>query len=138
MIPDQAPTLYTSLTPDGAMAEISYYWSQLVPRPTKPVVLHKLAVKTRKTLQLAQTDLVSLGVDWMTYQEAFGSTTQSIGAAAAFLELDGLLVPSARWDCENLMLFLTNHGSSDALLELRNSEEVEWQEWMRTHHRVAP
>lgn len=39
MRPDVASVLYTSLTRDGALAEIVFHWSQLDPRPTKPIVL---------------------------------------------------------------------------------------------------
>ena len=56
--------------------------------------------------------------------------TQEIGAAVAFLDHDGLIVPSARWDCENLVIFTDNHHPS-AELTVRRSEEVDWQAWAR-------
>ena len=37
--PDQCSILYTSLTKDAALAEITYYWSQLDPLPSKKVLL---------------------------------------------------------------------------------------------------
>ena len=40
------------------------------------------------------------------YESVNYHRTQEIGAAVAFLGCDGLMVPSARWDCENLVLFI--------------------------------
>jgi hypothetical protein len=45
------------------------------------------------------------------YGERDYALTQSIGAALAFLGLDGLIAliaPSARWQCDNLMIYQTN------------------------------
>src|SRR6266851_1641179 len=54
--------LYTSLERSGALAEISFHWSQLDPIPTKPVAVHRLRVATKKTVRLAVVDLSRLGV----------------------------------------------------------------------------
>lgn len=133
MVPNEAPTLYTCCERDGALAEVSYHWSQLTPAPRKPVIVHALDLKMSKALRLGRTDLVALGVDWSKFGDTPSPTTQRIGAAAAFLELDGLLVPSARWNCENAILFLNNQDIADTLLTIRSSEEVDWQEWLEGH-----
>jgi hypothetical protein len=39
-----------------------------------------------------------------------------------------VIAPSARWNCENLMLFPERMGA-DATLELVNSETVDWFAW---------
>src|SRR5580698_6901901 len=67
MLPDHAPTLYTSEAEEGALAEIVHHWSQQTPLPSKPVVLHTLGLKTQKTLRLARADLIALGVNWDDY-----------------------------------------------------------------------
>ena len=54
--------------------------------------------------------------------------TQKIGAALAFLGLDGLIAPSARWSCDNLMIFTDNHALSERLEPIAD-EEIEWREW---------
>jgi hypothetical protein len=54
--------------------------------------------------------------------------TQKIGAAVQFLGCDGLIVPSARWDCENLVVFNDNHSLDDDLRVIE-SEEVDWKSW---------
>lgn len=102
---DGAGVLYTSLAREGALAEISFHWGQLTPRPTKPVMLHTLRVVAHRTLKLLRVDLATLGVP----ESAFGGVnlprTQEIGAAVEFLGCDGLVAPCARWHCDNLILF---------------------------------
>src|ERR1700674_5952554 len=48
-----AAVLYTSLQREGSLAEISFHWSQLSPRPTKPAVVHTLGVIAHRTLKLS-------------------------------------------------------------------------------------
>lgn len=125
-----APVLYTSLLCQGALAEISFHWGQLTPRPSKPVLIHHLAVSTERRLRLLKGDLGDLDVDMQRYHELHYHRTQEIGAAVAFLGCDGLMVPSARWDCDNLVLFMDNHQLSSRLEVLAN-EAVDWQTWAR-------
>ena len=87
-----------------------------------------LGVSTSKTLRLARAALVDLGVQLDRYGERDYERTQQIGAALSFLELDGLIAPSARWQCDNLMIFTPNHALSERL-EVIDSEEVEWRQW---------
>jgi hypothetical protein len=103
--------LYTSLEREGALAEISYYWAQLTPRPSKPIVtprpskpivVHRLTVVATRTLNLVRTDLERFGVDMARFSERDYSRTQQIGGACAFLGYDEL-----------------------------ESEEVDWQAWAR-------
>lgn len=122
------PVLYTSLLREGALAEISYHWSQLTPRPSKPVVLHRLGVSVERPLRLLRADLEELDVDMERYESVNYHRTQEIGAAVAFLECDGLIVPSARWSCENLVIFTENHRLTSKL-EILSSEEIDWQTW---------
>ena len=123
-----APVLYTSLLREGALAEISYHWSQLTPRPAKPALLHHLGVSAERRLRLLRTDLEELGVDLVQYETINYRRAQEIGAAVAFLGCDGLIVPSARWRCENLVVFTENHPLSSRL-EVLSSEEIDWQAW---------
>lgn len=132
------PVLYTSLEKHGAIAEVVSYLALLTPPPAKPLVVHKLAVTARRTLRLLRADLADVGVDLARYEERTYarrsqgqlSRTQEIGSALNFLGFDGLLVPSARWPCENLILFHDNHGL-DERLEVVASEQVDWQTWAR-------
>lgn len=102
---DAAAVLYTSCQRDGALAEIAFHWSQLTPRPTKPVVVHTLRVVIHRTLRLIRADLATLGVPESVYNSLNPPRTQEIGAAAEFLGCDGLITLSARWPCDNRVLF---------------------------------
>lgn len=125
---DVAAVLYTSLEREGALAEIAFHWSQLDPRPTKPVLVHRLRVEAHRTLRLIRADLSALGVPDSEYPGINLPSTQAIGAAVEFLGCDGLIAPSARWACENLMLFPERMGA-DASLEPVSSETVDWFAW---------
>lgn len=107
--------LYTSLSDDGAKAEM--YFHLLRGQPVFPSKvrygLHELNVTLERSLKLLSLDaLGALGVRI----DRFGSlayaqreeeypTTREVGEVAHFLEYDGLIVPSARWDCLNAVLF---------------------------------
>jgi RES domain len=125
--------LYTSLARDGAIAEVVSFLADLTPIPgPRPIKVTRLAVTTARTLHLARTDLEGLGVDLSRYGERDYVVTQKIGGALAFLGLDGLLAPSARWPCDNLVIFMDNHQLTERLDAL-DSEEVEWRSWARDH-----
>jgi hypothetical protein len=64
---DAAGVLYTSLAREGALAEISFHWGQLDPRPTKTVMLHTLNVVGHRTLKPVTADLSALGVPESAY-----------------------------------------------------------------------
>ncbi len=123
-----ASVLYTSLAREGALAEISFYWGQLTPRPTKPVMLHTLRVVAHRTLKLVRAEIQELGVAESTYSGANLPRTQEIGAAVEFLGCDGLIAPCARWACDNLVLFPDKMGI-DATLDVVTSECVDWMQW---------
>jgi hypothetical protein len=125
---DGAGVLYTSLAREGALAEISFHWGQLNPRPTKPVMLHTLRVVAHRTLKLVRANLSTLGVQESTYGGVNIPRTQEIGAAVEFLGCDGLIAPCARWACDNLILFPDRMGM-DATLEVVTSEDVDWVTW---------
>lgn len=134
---DDIPVLYTSLDTDGAIAEISHHWMMLTPRPTKPVMLHALDVSATQSLKLIRADLKALRVDLDRYGDMNYTYTQQIGSAVAFLGNDGLIVPSARWDCENLILF--DDGTLKTKLEsIDNPELVDWQTWCKKNGRWEP
>lgn len=129
---DVTQALYTSLERDGALAEIAYHLSLLTPKPSKPVSVHELRVSAGSAVRLLRADLTALGVDTKDYSSVNYERTEKIGAAVAFLGCDGLIAPSARWDCNNLTLFLENHALHEKL-DLVRSEEVNWREWEKLH-----
>lgn len=125
--------LYTSLERDGAIAEVVSFLAQLTPIPgARQIGVTRLGVSTSQTLRLVRTDLAALGVDLDRYGERDYGRTQEIGAALIFLGFDGLIAPSARWPCDNLMIFGDNHALAETLEPIR-SERVEWREWAEAH-----
>lgn len=129
---DSAGILYTSLTRDGALAEMSFHLAQMNPLPSKPLAVHTLLLHTENSLRLLRSDLASLGVDDGSYDAVLYDATQRVGAAAAYLGFDGLIAASARWPCDNLMLFQENcEGKSSP--SIVQTETVEWQGWARAN-----
>jgi hypothetical protein len=121
--------LYTSMQRDGAMAEVASFLAQLTPIPgPRELKVTCLAVTTGKTLRLVHADLERLGVSVSRYGERDYARTQEIGSTLAWLGLDGLVAPSARWSCENLMIFTDNHSLGEKL-EPVGEEMIEWRAW---------
>jgi hypothetical protein len=135
--PGELEVLYTSEQRDGALAEVGFrlslepVWPSLVQHQ-----IHVLAVKAERTLRLVDMrELGNLGVDISRYETFEYSVTQAISAAAHFLEFDGMLVPSARFVCSNLVLF-TDRVSHTGHIQLVSSEDVDWQDWQRRNRRA--
>jgi hypothetical protein len=89
-------------------------------------------------LRLARVSLERLGVDFRRYGDRDYALTQNIGAALAFLGLDGLIAPSARWTCDNLMIYQSNHLSLTERLEVIDDETVDWGAWARSNGMLGP
>jgi RES domain-containing protein len=124
--------LYTSLERDGALAEVGYRLSSEPVWPSRlQHEIHRIEVRTEKTLHIADlATLQSLGVDTKKYQSFDYDATQAITAAAHFLAFDGLLVPSARAPCGNLVVFLERVTESGRM-EVRESRPVDWVAWRK-------
>ena len=126
--------LYTSLTREGAIEEIGYRLSLEPVWPSKMKhTLHTIAAATKRTLRFADvTALVPLGVNAARYSSFAYEATQAIASAANFLGFDGLLVPSARYEGTNLVVFLDQIGSP---FKVRGTQAVDWAEWRKKHGR---
>lgn len=126
--------LYGAAHRDGGIAEIHFHLNRgqsVFPSRMRHDVF-ELAVKAQQTLVLADMDqLRRLGVEDSRYRELLYTRTQEIGAAAAFLGFDGLIVPSARWNCQNIILFL----DAIDLAEVRtvSSDPVDWKAWRQAN-----
>jgi RES domain len=123
--------LYTSTEPDGSLAEVYFHLSRGPVFSSAHVRLHRLRVEARRTLRLNMEKLGSLGVEAATYPAMDYTRTRQIGAAAHFLEFDGVLVPSPRWRCLNLVLFLDRLDPDSLAAE--EASEVNWPAWREQH-----
>ncbi len=123
--PPDTPAIYTSLSRAGALAEAEH---QLAVQPMRPRVsrrtVYELAVRLRGLLDLTNPELLAsvgitaaeLGADDMT-------VCQRVGGAVAWLDADGLLVPSARSEAINLVIFPSNLPP-DSTLDVLGEEDV--------------
>lgn len=125
--------LYTSTETDGSLAEVYFHLSRAPVFSSAHVRLHRLRAETRRTLRLDVERLGRLGVEAATYSAMEYARTREIGAAAHFLEFDSLLVPSPRWPCLNLVLFLDRLEPDSLAVE--EVLEVNWPGWEQ-HKRI--
>lgn len=121
--------LYTSCEKSGALAEVGFRLSMQPIWPSRlQHQIHELNVECNKVLNLTDYgQLQSLGVNIEKYQSLDYSVTIKIAAAANFLEFDALLVPNARFSCNNLVIF----SERDNKIDLVSSTSVDWQEWRK-------
>ena len=129
--------LYTSFERNGALAEIH---ALLASQPVFPSGIvsraHRIAVRASRALRLADLPtLGKLGVNVDRYREREYARTQEIADAACFLGFDGLVAPSARWDCLNLILFTDRIAPAGLVLEDSEADAIDWQEWRKNHAR---
>ena len=129
---ENASVLYTSLERDGALAEIGFRMSLEAVWPSRLAhEIHRIEASTSRTLRfLDVTALEPLGVDAARWQGFDYQSTRTIAAAAHFLEFDGLIVPSARAACANLVVFLDNLAP-DRTLSVRETRPVDWSAWRK-------
>lgn len=123
--------LYTSIEHDGALAEIGYRLSLEPVWPSRiEHEIHRIGAELERVLRLAEIEsLIPLGVNVARYQTFEYEATQAVAAAAFFLEFDGMLVPSARHPCLNLVVFT-------GYLTLKESRAVNWEVWRRKRRRT--
>jgi RES domain-containing protein len=127
------PALYTSFERDGALAELCSFLADFTPIPkARPVKVTQLSISVARAVSLTKVDLAALGVAMDQYGRRDYRRTQQIGAALAFLGIDGLIAPSPRWNCNNLVVFDENHAMTEKL-DAVSSEQCDWREWAETH-----
>jgi hypothetical protein len=129
--------LYTSLEADGSLAEMYYHLSRAPVFASSHMRLHRLLVQTKKTLWLPEMkSLIRLGIDEGKFSSLEHARCQEISAAAHFLEFDGLVVPSARWPCLNLVLFMDRLDLGNSLSVL-DTNEINWPAWKEKSRRFG-
>lgn len=113
--PPEIPALYASLERTTALAEGDYLLSLQSVRPTVKRRLVKLSVELRKVINLTHDRLAQVGVGSSELQSIDHTACQLVGGAAAWLDCDGILVPSTRAPGTNVVVFALNRDISDAL-----------------------
>lgn len=133
---DGMETLYTAQQEQGAVAEV---FSFLSLQPVFPSKVHWATYEIQVNLQdvavlPSLSALEPLGLDVSSYRSRDYSRTQEIGDAALFLGFSGLMVPSARWDCINLVIF-TERAEPGQVTVVGAPNRVDWDQW-REHLRA--
>jgi hypothetical protein len=132
--PGEFEVLYTSLAREGALTEIGHRLSlePVWPDPARAQhEVHRIHASLGRTLRFETVQsLAPLGVNvgrWSSYDY---EATQAIAAAANFLEIEALVVPSARSPDLHLVVLLGQLVVEEAL-EVLESEPVDWDSWRR-------
>jgi hypothetical protein len=93
--------------------------------------VHRIEANISRTVRFQGILALShLGVDVTRYTSFDYSITQAIAAAANFLELDGIIVPSARSPASHLVIMI-EHVHAESALVLKESELVDWEQWKK-------
>ena len=121
----QFEILNTSLVAEGAEAEFEAFWSLFEQRPDRPALNWKLKVRLKQVVELDFELLEQLGVARTDYHNRYYSRTQEISDGLNYLGYDGLIVPSARCECNNLVVFVQNLDS-DCVIEENTSTVFQW------------
>jgi hypothetical protein len=129
--------LYTSLERDGAIAEIHALLSLQPVFPSRiRWFAHKLKVSCAQALRFADLpSLARLEVDTDHYSDREYSRTQPIADAAYFLGFDGLIAPSARRRCANLVLFTGCVAPHQIEISASESLPIAWDKWRKRTRR---
>jgi len=120
--------LYTSLKADGAMAEVYYHLSRAPVMSSSHMRLNRLNVSLDNALVLDVTQLKTLGVNDPLASRVDYELTQAVGEAAYMMDYQGLIVPSARWECNNLLLFIERIDLNEHI-ELLKESDINWPAW---------
>jgi RES domain-containing protein len=133
--------LHTSTKADGAIAEMYFHVSRGQPVIPSQVRyhLHELTVSLASCLKLVPLEaLQALGLRTASFgqlsffeREQEYPRTQEIAEVAYFLGRDGLIVPSARSEHDNLIVFCEPAGPA-AFEVVRNHGPIVWEDWRKT------
>lgn len=115
--------IYTSEDRETAIAEGQHAIDMQPLRPKARRVIYQLRVSARKVLRIRLSDLPALGIGAADLDSNDFAACQRIGAHAAFLGYDAIIVPSARADGSNVVIFV-NELAADAVFERVGSSEI--------------
>lgn len=120
--------LYTSTESNGSIAEVYYHLSQAPVFSSCDVLLYRLKVRLERVLDLNEDLLIQFGIEDPLASRLDHSKTQAISGAVRFLEYQGILVPNARWNCSNLVIFMDQIDLNEGIV-IEDQELVNWPAW---------
>jgi len=127
--------LFTSRNRDGAIAEMYFHLRRGQPLIPSRVHyrLHELEIDLKSVLDLTDgAQLAALGVDMslfgqLSYEERAIEypRTQDVAEVSHFLDHSGIIVPNARWDCANVVIFC-DRIAPGTVQAVRDHGPVDW------------
>ena len=136
--------LFTSRNRDGAIAEMYFHLRRGQPLIPSRVHyrLHELEIDLKSVLDLTDgAQLAALGVDMslfgqLSYEERAIEypRTQDVAEVSHFLDHSGIIVPNARWDCANVVIFC-DRIAPGTVQAVRDHGPVDWDVWARQNMR---
>lgn len=128
--PSPLSVLYGAKDANGAISEIHFHLNRgqsVFPSKMKHTLFELSVITDRTLVLLKMSDLTALGVDEAKYQQILYKRTQEIADAAAFMGFDGIIAPSARYECDNIVLFLDLFNLEN--IETVSDNPIKWNEW---------
>lgn len=114
--PPGIEVLYASLDRNAAIAEVEHLLSQQPVPVRAPRVVSQLRVQLSRVVDLSRPELIEpLGWSIEDLTREDWTLPQKIGSAVEFLEVSGLLVPSARADATNLVVLMKKQSTNDII-----------------------
>lgn len=109
--PPGVPAIYLAIERDTALAEGAYL-AGIQPQPIKgPRHLHEIDVTLTRILDLRERRVLqALGLSDADLRSSDHSACRSVGGTAEWLEVEALIVPSARTKGANLVVFERRTG----------------------------
>lgn len=121
--PPDVAAIYTALDRKTLLAELDYRLSLDVVRP-KEIFVYTISIELHNVLDLTPPDVLgNVGLSLDELGDIDYRRCQEVGGAVAWLEHDGLLVPSARADGSNVVVFPTNQ-QAEAVFEVLSEEQL--------------
>lgn len=134
--PNDFEALYTSIDEHGAIAEIYHHLSRAPVFSSSHVGINRLHVRMARVLVFTDMKaLEPLGVEEQAFRKGDYARTREVGAAARFLDIEGLIVPSARWSATNLVLFMDRLSDRESL-KVVETRDINWPAWRETIARL--
>jgi RES domain-containing protein len=125
--PPDVPAIYASIDRKTALAEAEYRISLEPFRPRAKRTLYQLAVRLENVVDLTDPGLLaSVGITDAELTDFTFVACQPVGGAVAWLGHDGMIVPSARNDGQNLVIFPASISASGAI-EVMSEEDIPYE-----------
>lgn len=112
--PPGVDALYCSLSPKGADVEVAGMLARQPVATSMPLRTTALVVSLAKVADVRDAEaLDALGFGQVALTADAWTAAQVVGAAAAWLGIAGLIVPSGRHEDGNMVVFVNNIGPGD-------------------------